>query len=145
MLAARCRPAFMVLAKGDRDDLRPLSLFALGDQADADRRPSSPSCRRRCRPDLAAHYPDTRKLGPLGWIYRHVLVSITNAADLAGQMDDHPAAQPRDAAPVPYLVSVYRPDRQDPGRLSPPCPGDGTRARGHGPGVVSSAAAAARR
>ena len=33
-LAARCRPVFIVVAKGERRDLRPLCLFALGDQAD---------------------------------------------------------------------------------------------------------------
>ena len=33
-LAARCRPAFVVVAKGDRRDLRPRCLFALGDQED---------------------------------------------------------------------------------------------------------------
>ena len=81
MLAARCRPAFVVLAKGDRDDLRPLSLFALGDQADPTQAIVA-ELPTALPPVRAAHHPDTRKLGPLGWIYRYVLVSMTNAADL---------------------------------------------------------------
>ena len=81
MLAARCRPAFVVLAKGERDDLRPLSLFALGDQADPVRAIVA-EVPTGLPPDRAVGYPDTRKLGPLGWIYRYVLVSSVNAADL---------------------------------------------------------------
>ena len=137
MLAARCRPAFVVLAKGDRDDLRPLSLFALGDQADPTQAIVA-ELPTALPPDRAAHYPDTRKLGPLGWIYRYVLVSMTNAADLLARWTMTPPAQPRDAAPVPYLVSAYRPDRQDPAGYHLRVRGDGTRAVVDGPGVVSS-------
>jgi hypothetical protein len=113
MLAARCRPAFVLLAKGERHDLRPLNLFALGDQTDpvqgivAELPAGLP-------PDRAAKHADTRKLGPLGWIYRYVLVSPANAADLLARWTMTPPAQPDDAAPVRYLVSVYRPDREHP-------------------------------
>jgi hypothetical protein len=137
MLAARCRPAFVVLAKGDRDDLRPLSLFALGDQADPTRAIVA-ELPTALPPDQAARYPDTRKLGPLGWIYRYVLVSMTNAADLLARWTIGPPAQPGDAAPVPYLVSAYRPDRQDPAGYHLRVRGDGTRAVVDGPGRASA-------
>jgi hypothetical protein len=137
MLAARCRPAFVVLAKGERDDLRPLSLFALGDQADptqaivAELPTALPT-------DRAAHYPDTRKLGPLGWIYRYVLVSTANAADLLARWTMTPPAQRGGAVPVPYLLSAYCPDRQDPVGYHLRVRGDGTRAVVDGPGVASA-------
>jgi hypothetical protein len=137
MLAARCRPAFVVLAKGDRDDLRPLSLFALGDQADPTQAIVA-ELPTALPPDRAAHYPDTRKLGPLGWIYRYVLVSMTNAADLLARWTITPPAQPGDAVPVPYLVSAYRPDRQDPAGCHLRVRGAGTRAVVDGPGIVSA-------
>lgn len=137
MLAARCRPAFVVLAKGDRDDLRPLSLFALGDQADRTRAIVA-ELPTGLPPDRAAHYPDTRKLGPLGWIYRYVLVSMTNAADLLARWTMIPPAQPGDAVPAPYLVSAYRPDRQDPAGYHLRVRGDGTLAVVDGPGIVSA-------
>ena len=120
MLAARCRPAFVVLAKGDRDDLRPLSLFALGDQADPTQAIVA-ELPTALPPDRAAHYPDTRKLGPLGWIYRYVLVSMTNAADLLARWTITPPPQPGEHARA-VLVSAYRPDRREPGRLPPPRP-----------------------
>lgn len=112
-LAARCRPAFVVIAKGERHDLRPLSCFALGDQADPVQAivvelPAG------LPPDRTADYPDTRKLGPLGWIYRYVLVSPANAADLLARWAMTPPTQPDDALPVRYLVSAYCPDRENP-------------------------------
>ena len=137
MLAARCRPAFVVLAKGERDDLRPLSLFALGDQADPTQAIVA-ELPAGLPPDRAAHYPDARKLGPLGWIYRYVLVSTANAADLLARWTMTPPAQPGDAAPVPYLVSAYCPDPQDPVGYHLRVRGDGTRAVVDGPGIASA-------
>lgn len=136
MLAARCRPAFVVLAKGDRDDLRPLGLFALGDRADPAQAIVA-ELPTALPPDRAAHFPDTRKLGPLGWIYRYVLVSMTDAADLLARWTMTPPAQPGDAVPVPYLVSAYRPDRQDPAGYHLRVRGDGTRAVVDRPGLAS--------
>ena len=34
--------------------------------------------------------PGCRKLGPLGWIYRYVLVSPAKAAEILAEMDDTP-------------------------------------------------------
>jgi hypothetical protein len=137
MLAARCRPAFVVLAKGERDDLRPLILFALGDQADPTQAIVA-ELPTTLPPDRAARHPDTRKLGPLGWIYRYALVSTANAADLLARWTLTPPAQPGDAAPVPYLVSAYRPDRQDPAAYHLRVRGDGTRAVVDEPGAASA-------
>lgn len=126
-LAARCRPAFVVIAKGERDDLRPLSLFALGDQADPVRAIVA-EVPAGLPPDRAAKYPDTRKLGPLGWIYRYALVSSANAADLLARWTMTPPAQPGDAVPMRYLVSVYCPDREHPVGYHLSVRGDGIRA-----------------
>jgi hypothetical protein len=127
MLAARCRPTFVVLAKGERDDLRPLTLFALGDQADPVRAIVA-ELPAGLPPDRAADYPDTRKLGPLGWIYRYVLVSPANAADLLARWTITPPAQPGDEPPVRYLVSAYYPDREHPVGYHLSVRGDGNRA-----------------
>jgi hypothetical protein len=139
-LAARCRPGFVVLAKGERDGLRPLSLFALGDQANPVRAivAEVPAARP---PDRDADYPDTRKLGPLGWIYRYVLVSPANAADLLARWTIGRSAQPGDATPGRYLVSAYRPDRERPTDYHLRVQGDGTRAVVDGSGIGGAPAA----
>jgi len=137
MLAARCRPAFVVLAKGERDDLRPLSLFALGDQADPVRAIVA-EVPAGLPPDRAAAYPDTRRLGPLGWIYRYVLVSSANAADLLARWTMTPPAQAGDAVPVRYLVSAYCPDRENPVGHHLRVRGDGIRAVVDGPSTGSA-------
>jgi hypothetical protein len=139
-LAARCRPTFVVLAKGERDDLRPLSLFALGDQADPVRAIVA-EVPAGLPPDRAADYPDTRRLGPLGWIYRYALVSSANAADLLARWTMTPPAQPGDAVPVRYLVSAYCPDREHPADYHLSVRGDGIRAVVDGPslGIAPSA------
>lgn len=113
MLAARCRPAFVVLAKGDRGDLRPLNLFALGDRANPVRAIVA-ELPAGLPPDRAADFPDTRKLGPLGWIYRYALVSPADAAYILARWAMTPPAQPGGAAPVRYLISAYCPDRERP-------------------------------
>jgi hypothetical protein len=136
-LAARCRPAFVVLAKGERDDLRPLSLFALGDQADPVRAIVA-EVPAGLPPDRAADYPDTRKLGPLGWIHRYVLVSSANAADLLARWTMTPPAQPGDAVPVRYLVSAYCPDREHPVGYHLRVQADGIGAVVDGPGIGSA-------
>lgn len=133
MLAARSRPAFVVVAKGERDDLRPLTLFALGDQADPVRAIVA-EVPTGLPPDRDADYPDTRKLGPLGWIYRSVLASPANAADLLARWTITQPVQPAAAAPVRYLVSAYRPDREKPIEHHLGVCGDGSRAFVDGPG-----------
>jgi hypothetical protein len=140
MLAARCRPAFVVLAKGERNDLRPLSLFALGDQADPVRAIVA-EVPAALPPGRAADCPDTRKLGPLGWIHRYVLVSPADAADLLARWTMTPPAQPGDGAPVRYLVSAYCPDREHPAGHHLRVRGDGIRAAVDGPSTSSAQSA----
>ncbi len=136
-LAARCRPAFVVVAKGERRDLRPLCLFALGDQEDpvqaivAELPAGLP-------PNRAAHSRDTRRLGPLGWIYHYVLVSPADAADLLARWTMTPPAQPGDEAPVRYLVSAYCPDREHPAGFQLRVQAHGTRAVVGWPGAGSA-------
>lgn len=128
MLAARCRPTFIVTATGEGRDLRSVNLFALGDQTDpvqgivAELPAALP-------PDRAARYPGARKLGPLGWMYRYVLVSPVTAAEILARWTmTPPAAQPGEAAPVRYLVSAYRPDRAQPVGYHLGVRGDGRQA-----------------
>jgi hypothetical protein len=77
VLAARCRPAFVVTASAG-PHLRPLCLFALGDRAEPMRglvveAPIS-------LPDTDRKYPNYKKLGPLGWLYSYALLTPDAAA-----------------------------------------------------------------
>jgi hypothetical protein len=127
MLAARCRPAFIVIAVGERRGLRPLSLFALGDQADPVRAIVA-EFPTDLPPDRAAAYPNARKLGPLGWIYRYVLVSPASAAEILARWTITPPRDSGEAIPTRYLVSAYCPDRENPVGYRLGVRGDGTRA-----------------
>jgi hypothetical protein len=127
MLAARCRPAFIVIAAGERPGLRPLSLFALGDKAQPVRGIVA-EVPAGLPADRAAAYPDDRKLGPLGWIYRYVLVSTASAADLLARWTITPPTEAGEATPTRYLVSAYRPDRENPVGYHLGVRGDGLRA-----------------
>jgi hypothetical protein len=113
MLAARCRPAFIVTAAGEGPGLRPVNLFALGDQAEPVRGIVA-ELPAGLPPDRAARYPGARKLGPLGWLYNYALVSPLNAAEILARWTLRPPAQPGDAFPARYLVSAYRPDQEQP-------------------------------
>jgi hypothetical protein len=122
MLAARCRPSFVVLVAAEDQDLRGVRLFALGDQAEPVRgivveMPAAPP------PGGSGAFPDARKLGPLGWIYRHVLASPDQAADVLARWTISPPRKPG-----AYLVSVYHPDRKTPTGRRLRVSGDGTRA-----------------
>ena len=127
MLAARCRPAFIVVAAGQRQGLRPLSLFALGDQA-CPVRGIVAEVPTDLPPDRAAAYPTARKLGPLGWLYRYVLVSSANAAEILARWTITPPTVAGQAVPTRSLVSAYRPDQENPVGYHLGVRGDGTRA-----------------
>jgi len=127
MLAARCRPTFIVVAAGEGGGLRPLNLFALGDVAEPVRGIVA-EVPAALPPGHVADYPKARKLGPLGWIYRYVLVSPGKAAEILARWTITPPAQPGKAAPVRYLVSAYRPDREQPAGYRLGVRGDGQRA-----------------
>jgi hypothetical protein len=130
MLAARCRPAFIVIAVGERQGLRPLSLFALGDQAQPVR-----GIVAEVPAALPPGYPNPRKLGPLGWVYRYVLVSPASAAELLARWTITPPKESGGPISTRYLVSAYRPDRENPVGYHLGVRGDGARAVVDGPGV----------
>jgi hypothetical protein len=133
MLAARCRPAFVVVAVGESPGLRPLNLFALGDQSEPVQGIVA-EVPTELPPDRASAYPGARKLGPLGWIYRYVLVSPVNAAEILARWTISPPAQ----MPTRYLVSAYRPDVENPVGYHLGVRGDGTRAVVEGPDIGSA-------
>lgn len=135
MLAARCRPAFIVVAAGEGQGLRPLNLFALGDQVEKARGivvevPAAP-------PDRAGGGAHAGKLGPLAWIYRYVLVSSAKAAEILARWTMTPPSAQGGAQPMRYQVSAYRPDREQPVGYHLGVRGDGFRATVDGPGVGS--------
>jgi hypothetical protein len=141
-LAARCRPSFIVSAAGERAGLRPLSLFALGDQAQPVRGIVA-EVPAALPADRDAAYPNTRKLGPLGWIYRYVLISPATAAEILARWTITPPMVSGEAIATRYLVCAYRPDRQNPAAYRLGVRGDGTRAVVDGPSAVNGEAAAA--
>jgi hypothetical protein len=113
MLAARCRPSFIVVTEAEGQNLRALRLFALGDQTEPVRAlvaevPAGTP--RGTDPDV----PFFSKLGPLGWAYRYVLVSRDTAAELLAKWTIPPPQRSGDVQSRAYLVSVYHPDRQNP-------------------------------
>jgi hypothetical protein len=132
-LAARCRPAFIVTASAGQH-LRPLCLFALGDQAEPMRglvleAPIS-------LPDNDRKHPNHKKLGPLGWLYSYTLLTPGAAAlMLAESVSSVPPGTPSSPRQPPYVVILFRPG----GGLTPAAElsvlGNGTTARVTGAGI----------
>jgi hypothetical protein len=133
VLAARCRPAFIVTA-GAGLHLRPLCVFALGDQAEPVRglvveAPIS-------IPDSDRKYPNYKKLGPLGWLYSYALLMPSAAAFmLAEWVSSIPPDSPRDPGQPPYVITLFRAGEG----LTPTAElsvlGNGTTARVTGAGI----------
>jgi hypothetical protein len=136
MLAARCRPSFIVLTAAENQDLRTVRLFALGDQAEPLR---GFVVEMPAAPPPGGGFPDAGKLGPLGWIYRHVLASPDQAADVLARWTISPPRRPGADVPGAYLVSLYHPDREAPAGRQLRVRGDGTRARVEGAGDQDAA------
>ena len=135
MLAARCRPAFVVIVQAEDHKPRTLRCFALGDEAEPVRGfvlevPAG------LPPDSERDVAKARKLGPLGWFYRYVLVSRDTAAEILAQWTVSPPLRPGVSAPLGWLVSAWYPDRKNPAAYRLRIRGDGTRAcldgLGHG-------------
>jgi hypothetical protein len=105
VLAARCRPAFVVTASTG-PHMRPMCFFALSDQDEPVRGlvievPSPPPDRRK--------FPQHKKLGPLGWIYSYALVTPDKAAYmLAEHVSSPPSGAPAGPGQPPYVVTRYR-------------------------------------
>ena len=135
MLAARCRPAFIVITEAAGRDLRAPRFFALGDQAEpvrgivAELPTALPA-------DVAGDFPYVRKFGPLGWFYRYALLSRDQAAGVLADLTIGPPRSSGDAVASAWLVSAYHPDRKRPLGYRLSVRGDGIRARldGSGPG-----------
>jgi hypothetical protein len=136
MLAARCRPAFIIITETTVPNMRTPRFFALGDQAEPVRGVvmEFPAVLPR---ESADDSPPLRQLGPLGWLYRYVLMSPDEAAAvLAKLVVSPPRVFGGAAVPAGYLVSAFRhyDEKNPPGyRLS--VQGDGTKARLDGPGT----------
>jgi hypothetical protein len=135
MLAARCRPAFIVITEAAERDLRAPRFFALGDRAEpvrgivAELPAALPA-------DMAGDFPNVRKLGPLGRFYRYVLLSRDQAAGMLAELTIAPPRQSGEAAASAWLVSAYCPDSKRPFGYRLSVRGDGITARldGSGPG-----------
>jgi hypothetical protein len=126
VLAARCRPAFVVIAQAEDHTLRTLRLFALGDEAEPAQSfvlemPGLPV-------NPGRHFSEAGKLGPLGWCYRYVLVSRDMAAEVLAQWTVFPPWRPGASASLGWLVSAWYPDRKDPAGYRLRIRGDGTKA-----------------
>src|SRR5580692_11656456 len=127
-LAARCRPAFIITVTTDPSRRAP-RFFALGDQGHPLRGVvvEEPAV---LPADMAGDYPHVKKFGPLGRMYRHVLVSPQKAAEALAEVAIGPPPQPPATGQVPgWTVSVYRQyDGRSPIGYQLTVHGDGTRA-----------------
>ncbi len=124
VLAARRRPAFVVIVQAEDHSPRPLRLFALADEAGPVRgfvleEPGLPLNPER-------HFAKVRKLGPLGWFYRYFLVSRDMAADTLARWTVSPPLRSGPPASLGWLVSVWYPDRENPAGHRLRIRGDGT-------------------
>src|SRR5580704_16708307 len=98
VLAARSRPAWIVLTETARPDLRPPRLFAFGDVAEPVRGVvvEEPAA----LPAAVASGPAARKLGPLARLYRYVLVSQDRAAQVLAEWAIAPPPAPPATGPA---------------------------------------------
>ncbi len=134
-LAARCRPAFVVLTETPQPSLRTPRFFAAGDQDEPVRGivVEEPAA----LPAGSGDYPNLKKLGPLGRFYRYVLVSRARAAEVLAEWAIAPPPQsPGPDAASCRSVSLYRyagSTGQDGIRLM--VRGDGTSAQLLAPGA----------
>ena len=128
-LAARCRPAFIVTTETADASLRTPRFFALGDQ-DHPLRGMVVEEPAALPADMAGDYPHVKKFGPLGRMYRHVLVSPQKAAEALAEVAISPPPQPPAAGQAPgWTVSFYRRyDGRNPIGYQLTVRGDGARA-----------------
>jgi hypothetical protein len=134
-LAARCRPAFIITTETADASLRTPRFFALGDQ-DHPLRGVVVEEPAALPADMAGDYPHVKKFGPLGRMYRHVLLSPEKAAEALAEVAISPPPQPPAAGQAPgWTVSFYRHyDGRNPVGYQLTVHGDGTRAHLVSPG-----------
>jgi hypothetical protein len=141
-LAARCRPAFIVITETAASNLRTPRFFALSDQDEpvrgivAEDPVALPA-------EVAGDFPHVKKLGPLGRFYCYALFSRGKTAGaLAAWAIDPPPQRPDVDPGSARVVSFYRrSDGRDPAGVRLRVWGDGTKARLEGPGARDQAGA----
>lgn len=132
MLAARCRPTSIIVTEAEQQQqLRTPRFFTLGDQGDPVRGVvvEEPASLASLPPDAAARFPHVRKLGPLGWFYRYVLVSRDFAAQVLADLTISPPRRSGDVVSPGWVVSVYYPGSGNPEGCRMTVAGDGAKAR----------------
>jgi hypothetical protein len=136
VLAARCRPAFIVVTETGGARLRSLNLFALGDQGEPVRGVVA-EVPTELPDDIADNFPNAKKLGPLGWFYRYILVSQDKAATILAEWAILPASRQRGVdEKAPNVVTIYRHyDGSGSTGFRLSVRGDGTTAHLDGPGM----------
>jgi hypothetical protein len=108
-LAARCRPAFIVVTETAVQNLRTPRFFALGDETGPVRGivVEEPAA---LPPDMASRFPYVKKFGPLGRFYRYVLVSPDKAAEALAELTISPPSAPAASGAAGWAVSLYHHD-----------------------------------
>jgi hypothetical protein len=136
MLAARCRPSAILVTDIGQSELRTPRFFVLGDQAEPVRavvveEPATLPA------GVAGSFHNVKKLGPLGWFYRYLLVSPTEAARVLAMLTISPPQRSGKAVAPGWTVSSFYPGRGATGqRLS--IVGDGSKARLDSPAGTDS-------
>ena len=142
MLAARCRPSAIVVTEAEHQHLRAPRFFTLGDQAEPARGVvvEEPTA---LPPDIAGSFPHVKKLGPLGWFYRYVLVSRDKAAEILAALTISPPQRSGAVAAPAWVVSAFYPGAGNRGGSRLNVAGDGTKARLAGPAAGNGGLAGA--
>jgi hypothetical protein len=111
VLAARTRPAFVLVTETAAASLRTPRFFALGDEEVPVRAivVEEPAA----LPAGSRDFPNVRKLGPLGRFYRYLLVSQARAAELLAEWAIAPPPSGADPASA-RSVSRFRPSGAGP-------------------------------
>jgi len=106
VLAARSRPAYIVVTEIEGRRLRTARLFALGDRDEPVRGLVLEVPEKLPSDDAADDFPHVERLGPLGWLYRYLLVSQATAVRVLAEWA-LPALLPSQM-PSARVVSIYR-------------------------------------
>jgi hypothetical protein len=139
-LAARFRPAFIVITETAQASLRTPRLFALGDEEVPVRAVvvEEPAA----LPAASAEFPHVKKLGLLGRFYRYVLVSPDRAAQVLAEWAIKPPPPPGPGAEevAARRVSLFRHRELHIAGRRVIVAGDGSTARLLAPGAGAGAA-----
>jgi hypothetical protein len=132
-LAARCRPAFIIITETADANLRTPRFFALGDQ-DHPVRGVVVEEPAALPADMAGDFPYVKKFGALGRFYRYVLISQEKAAEALAELTISPPEPPGAGEMPGWMVSFYhRYDGRNPVGFQLRVRGSGTKAQLIGP------------